>query len=173
MPYRYGLLSLLLTLTLVLASQVSVADWSIAGPTNEDPQNIVIVVSEKLHRNAERTCLAVTLARSLAVNPPDTSNPQNVTIFATLDGVALGIRRFVKSRRFKCPQADGSEISLKENLEKFLELKGGENNLVLCPICYRERFDDREPDYGVLPGFNAPGSAVIDVLLNADKVIDF
>lgn len=172
MPYRYGFLSLL-TLSLVLASQVSSADWRVPGPTNEDPQNIVIVVSEDLRRNAERTCLAVTLARSLATNPPDPSNPQNVTIFATLDGTALGIHRVVKRRRFKCTQADGSEISLKENLELFLQLKGEDDNLVLCPICYRERFADKEPDYGVLPGFNAPGSAVIEVLLNADKVVDF
>jgi hypothetical protein len=68
-------------------------------------------------------------------------------------------------------QSDGSEISLKKNLEQFLG--GDDNNLVLCPICYKERYGDKAPDYGVLPGYNVSGFAVIDVLSNADKIIDF
>ena len=150
-------------------SQATIADWRVPGPTGGDPQNMVIVVSEKLRSNPERTCLAVTLAKNLANNP---ARPHNVTIFATLDGTALGIESVVKSPRFKCTQSDGNEISLKKNLEQFLN--DDDNNLVLCPVCYKERFGDRQPDFGVLPGSNeVSGLAVIDVLSNADKVIDF
>ena len=109
-----------LLLTVGLLSQATIADWQI--PPNENKQNIVIVVSEDPLSNAERTCLAVTLASNL-------SGTANITLFATLDGVALGVESIVDSRRFKCPQADGSEISLQENLEAFLS--GDPNNLVI------------------------------------------
>lgn len=179
---RGFLISALSTVALAFGAslypQATVADWQTAGPANENPQNIVIVVSENPRSNAERTCLAVTLAKTLArAKTPDGEfyNPQNVTIFATLDGAALGVERIIDKRRFKCTQGDGSEISLQENLEQFLAYDGSmnHNHLVLCPICYRERFGDRLPDYGVLPGVDVPPTAVIDVLTNADKVIDF
>jgi predicted peroxiredoxin len=173
-----------LSLGAALYPQTGIADWQLPGPVNEDPQNIVIVVSENPRSNPERTCLAVTLAKTFAKN---LYRPQNVTIFATLDGAALGVERVIDKRRFKCAQADGTEISLQENLEQFLSEYDPEldmvvlnhDHLVLCPICYRERFGDRVPDYGVLPSAEYPGeglapqTAVIDVLANADKVIDF
>jgi hypothetical protein len=173
-----------LTFGASLYPQAAVGDWAVPGPvTPESPvigdeQNIVIVVSENPRSNPERTCLAVTLAKTFAKN---LYRPQNVTIFATLDGAALGVERVIAKRRFKCVQGDGSEISLQENLETFLAYDGktNQNHLVLCPICYRERFGDRVPDYGVLPSAEYPGeglapqTAVIDVLANADKVIDF
>ena len=171
-----------LSLGAALYPQTGIADWQLPGPANEDPQNVVIVVSENPRSNPERTCLAVTLAKTFAKNP---YRPQNVTIFATLDGAALGVERVIAKRRFKCAQADGSEISLQENLELFLEEDGktNHNHLVLCPICYFERFGDQLPDYGVLPSADydadnpdeglAPPTAVIDVLANANKVIDF
>lgn len=163
-------LSSILAFLGVLVSADTGADWTLIGPTNlEYDQNLVVVVAEDPISNPERTCLAVTLAKTLAFNP---YRSHNVTIFATLDGTALGVASVVKSRRFKCAQADGTEISLADNLEQFLA--GNDNNLVLCPICYRERFGDAQPDYGVLPGDGStPGIAVIDVLSNADKVIDF
>lgn len=166
-----------LTFGASLYPQAGVADWQVEGPANVDPQNIVIVVSENPRSNPERTCLAVTLAKTFAKNP---YRPQNVTIFATLDGAALGVERVIDKPRFKCAQADGSEISLQENLEQFLAYDGdmNPNHLVLCPICYRERFGDRAPDYGVLPSpedfpYTVSPFAVIDVLANANKVIDF
>jgi hypothetical protein len=164
-----------------LYPQAAVGDWDVEGPTNGTDgieQNIVIVVSENPRSNPERTCLAVTLAKTLArAKTPDGElyDPQNVTIFATLDGAALGVERVIDKRRFKCVQGDGSVISLQENLAQFLAYDGetNHNHLVLCPICYRERFGDRLPDYGVLPGVDVAPTAVIDVLTNADKVIDF
>jgi sulfur relay (sulfurtransferase) complex TusBCD TusD component (DsrE family) len=161
-------LSAVLLATATLVSQATLADWTVPGPTNADPQNIVIVVAENPRSNPERTCLAVTLANALADNPV---RPHNVTIFATLDGTALGLESVVSSPRFKCTQSDGNEISLKDNLENFIG--GNDNNLVICPICYEERFGDKEPEYGVRPGIEASPLAVIDVLSNADKVIDF
>lgn len=169
MKFKHVLTSSLLLVASSLLPQSASADWQTPGPTNADPQNIVIVVAENPNSNSERTCLAVTLAKALAYNP---LRPNNVTIFATLDGTALGLDKVVNKPRFKCAQSDGTEISLEENLDQFLA--GNPNNLVLCPICYKERFGDKVPDNGVLPGSpGTSGFAVIDVLVNADKVIDF
>ena len=168
MQYIVKIVSVVLLATATLGSQSALADWETFGPTGLDPQNVVIVVSENPRSNPESTCLAVTLANALTFGP----RPQNVTLFATLDGVALGLEAVVGSPRFKCTQSDGSKISLQANLETFLN--GNQDNLVLCPICYKERFGDEPPTYGVRPGSDGtPGSAVIDVLANADKVIDF
>ncbi len=62
--------------------------------------------------------------------------------------------------------------------EELGQVVSNHDHLVLCPICYRERFGDRAPDYGVLPSpedlpYTVSPFAVIDVLANADKVIDF
>jgi hypothetical protein len=51
-------------------------------------------------------------------------------------------------------------------LEAFLN--GNPNNMVICPLCWEERYGDQLPDYGVL---NPP--AVGALLLNAEKIIDF
>jgi hypothetical protein len=161
-------LSKLFLIPAVFIAQAVPGDWTVPGPNNGDPQNIVIVVSEDPRSNSERTCLAVTLAKALAFNPV---RPQNVTIFATLDGTALGLGSVVENPRFKCTQSDGTVISLKENLDQFMN--GNDNNLVICPICYKERFGDTVPEYGVRPGVEVSPLAVIDVLSNADKVIDF
>jgi hypothetical protein len=71
----------------------------------------------------------------------------------------------VSSRRFKCTTPWGV-LSLQENLEAFLA--GNPNNMVVCPICWKERYGDQLPDYGILNN-----DAVGAVLLNAEKVIDF
>ena len=170
MSFRDGLLPSLLLATSAILSQPAVAYWQTPGPTNGGSQNIVIVVAENPNSNPERTCLAVTLAKTLAYNE---YKPNNVTIFATLDGTALGLDKIVNKPGFSCPQSGGTEMSLEENLDEFLA--GNQNNLVLCPICYTERFGGRVPDNGVLPGSDdgTPDTAVIDLLANADKVIDF
>ena len=112
-------------------------------------------------RVPEAACLSVILARTLKAGDPTA----NVTLFPTLDGVALGDSKVVSSRRFRC-NTPGGEISLEENLEAFLA--GNPNNMVICPLCWIERYGDQEPDYGVLDS-NAVGA----LLLNAEKVIDF
>ena len=124
-----------------------------------DAQDIVISPKQSPLANAEAVCLSITLARSLQ------RAGKNVTLFPTLDAVAIGDAKVVSSPRFKC-NIGQSEISLKENLEAFL---GGNNNhLVICPLCWGERYGTQKPDYGVLDG-NAVGA----VLLGAEKVIDF
>jgi len=159
--------SILLVILLFTANN-TLADWEVTGPTNVDPQNIVVVISENPRANPERTCLAVTLAKALALN---SYRPQHVTIFATLDGSALGVEKKIKNKRFKCAQSGGPEISLKENLEQFLN--DNPNNLVLCPLCFIERFGT-DYDYGVLPGVDGVSpAAVIDLFANADKVLNF
>ena len=124
-----------------------------------DHQDIVISPKQSPLANAEAVCLSITLARSLQ------SAGKNVTLFPTLDAVAIGDAKVVSNPRFKCNMPTG-EISLKENLEAFLG--GNRNNLVICPLCWGERYGTQEPDYGVLSG-----QAVGAVLLGAEKVIDF
>jgi hypothetical protein len=147
---------------LSMSSLSSNADWTSNAPPIQAgvPQDIVITLKLNPMSQPEAACLSVTLARSLSGDPS-----ANVTLFPTLDGVALGDNGVVSSRRFKCNTPWG-EISLQENLEAFIA--GNPNNMVICPLCWTERYGDQSPDYGVLDS-----SAVGALLLNAEKIIDF
>lgn len=148
---------------LAMTSLSSNADWTSNAPPIQVGTAQDVVISLKLNpmSNPEAACLSVTMARALRGGDPTA----NVTLFPTLDGVAMGDSQVVGSRRFKCTTPWG-ELSLQENLEAFLA--GNPNNMVICPICWIERYGDQLPDYGVLNN-----DAVGAVLLNAEKVIDF
>ena len=159
---------------LAAAAALAAAPFTVSGDwnTNLGPQetagqlqDVVITLKVNALTNPETACLAVTLARAL-------TNPvTNVTLFVTLDGVALGDAKIVGNPKFKCTTPWG-EISLEENLTAFLN--DNDNNMVVCPICWMERYGDAMPDYGVLPGQGGtPGNAVGMVLLNAEKILDF
>jgi len=145
---------------LAMTSLSSNADWMSDAPPIQAgvPQDIVITLKLNPMSQPEAACLSVTLARSL-------KGGANVTLFPTLDGVALGDSKVVSSRRFKCNTPWG-EISLQENLDAFLD--GNPDNMVICPLCWTERYGDQQPDYGVLDS-----QAVGALLLNAEKIIDF
>ena len=153
------------------------ADWAIdsdGGISMFDAQDIVITLKSNPMSNPEMACLAVTFARSLSAD--STSLTNNVTLFVTLDGVSLADDSVTSSRRFKCdfPGQDGEilEISLKENLEAFIA--GNDNNMVVCPLCWKSRYGDELPDYGVLPGAEGVDSKAIGkMMLDADKILDF
>ena len=167
-----------------LAPWSASADWMInAGlsSTAMAPQDIVITLKLNPMSHPEAACLAVTMARMLrgdfSGGPGSTS--VNVTLFPTLDGVAIGDFEVVRRSRFKCEMPDESVISLQENLENFLCDTGDRadcpdpsylnmNNLVECPICWKARYGDELPYYGVLNPM-----AVGAVLMNAEKLIDF
>jgi hypothetical protein len=120
--------------------------------------------------NPEMACLAVTFARSLLHNDNNLTYA-NVTLFVTLDGVSLADDSVTGSRRFKCETPWG-KISLKENLEAFIGVNN--NNMVVCPICWKSRYGDELPDYGVLPGAEGVDSKAIGkMMLDADKILDF
>jgi hypothetical protein len=148
---------------LAMTSLSSNADWTSNAPPIQAgiAQDIVISFKSNPMSHPEAACLSVTLARSLRGGDPSA----NVTLFPTLDGVTIGDSKVVSSRRFKCNTPWG-EVSLQENLEAFLN--GNPNNMVICPLCWEERYGDQLPDYGVL---NPP--AVGALLLNAEKIIDF
>ena len=144
------------------------ADWNLnaRGISAADPQDVVVSLKTNPRRNLEQACLAVTFARSLAGNPNS-----NITLFVTLDGVALAKERVIKKRRLKCVTPWG-EVSLKEHLETFIN--GDNNAMVICPICWKERYGDKLPDYGVLPGAEGvPGTAIGKMIFNADKILGF
>jgi hypothetical protein len=148
---------------LAMTSLSSNADWTSNAPPIQAGVSQDIVITLKLNpmSQPEAACLSVTLARSLRGGDPSA----NVTLFPTLDGVALGDSAVVSSRRFKCNTPWG-EITLQENLDAFID--GNPNNMVICPLCWTERYGDQPPDYGVLDS-----SAVGALLLNAEKIIDF
>lgn len=159
------------TLTFVIVSfclfQPANADWmndSGGGISAGDAQDIVISLKSNPMSHPEMACLAVTFARSL-------SGAANVTLFVTLDGVSLADESVTSSRRFKCETPWG-EVSLQENLEAFLG--ENDNNMVVCPLCWKSRYGDELPDYGVLPGAEGvPGTAIGKMVLDADKILDF
>jgi hypothetical protein len=172
-------------LVAAVAPSSGVADWTVDDgvlSTAGVAQDIVISLKLNPRSNAEATCLAVTLARSLRgdFSPPEAPPTHaNVTLFPTLDGVAIGDEHVVTSPRFQCTTPEGV-ITLEENLQDFLCDTGDRddcfipddlnmNNLVICPICWIERYGEGiMPDYGVLNP-----QAVGAVILNAEKVFDF
>ena len=158
----------ILGITVASTLQTANADWSVnaGGISASDPQDVVISMQANPRKNLEQACLAVTFARSLSANPN-----ANVTLFVTLDGVSLAKERVIKKRRLKCTTPWG-EISLKESLEAFIDENN--NSMVVCPICWKERYGEDLPDYGVLPGAEGtPGTAIGAMIFNADKILDF
>jgi len=144
------------------------ADWLIdsdGGISAGEAQDIMISLKSNPMSHPEMACLAVTFARSL-------SAAANVTLFVTLDGVSLADGSVTGSRRFKCETPWG-EMSLKENLESFIA--GNNNNMVVCPLCWKSRYGEELPDYGVLPGSEdgTPSTAIGKMVLDADKILDF
>jgi len=172
------------------AFQSASAEWNetAGGISAADAQDIVITMKVNPRRNLEQACLAITFARSLSAKPN-----ANITLFVTLDGVALAKEKVINKRRLKCVTPWG-EISLQKSLEAFL--KGNSNNednegnlinqnaMVVCPICWDERYGDDLPDYGVLPissdTTDVDGSDHIvsnkgigTMMFNADKILGF
>jgi sulfur relay (sulfurtransferase) complex TusBCD TusD component (DsrE family) len=152
-----------------LATALSVAtlpgtvsgDWTVnkGGLDLTSPQDVVVSLKVNPLTNPEQACLAVTLARALK------RSTTNVTLFATLDGVALGDAKIVGNPKFRCTVTPaGDELSLEENLSAFLE--GNNNNMVICPICWAERYGTAMPDYGA---YTSP----VPMLLRADKILDY
>lgn len=162
-------------LAVIGALQSVHADWDInnGGISAEDPQDVVITLKSDPNHDPEAACLAVTFARSLARNPY-----ANITLFVTLDGVNLASDEYISKRRLKeyecATPFDPQHVTLKENLNFYLsETFDNHNNVVVCPICWTERYGAEVPDYGVLPGVNAPGNAIGIMMFNADKILDF
>ena len=165
--------TLILGIVAVGLFQTANADWlndSMGGISAGDAQDIVVSLKSNPMSNPEMACLAVTFARSLSAGA-------NVTLFVTLDGVSLADDSVASSRRFKCDTPSG-EISLIENIEAFLTEDDGsvnDNNMVVCPLCWKSRYGDELPDYGVLPGttVGVPMEAIGKMMLDADKILDF
>ena len=154
------------------------ADWNVDKGviSAADPQDVVISLKSDPNQDPEAACLAVTFARSLSGKPN-----ANITLFVTLDGVNLASDKYISKRRLKKYECttpfpdDPPYVTLKENLNLFLdESSDNHNNVVDCPICWKERYGEEIPDYGVLPG--APGisdKAIGKMMFNADKILDF
>ena len=159
--------------------QSASAEWSenAGGISAADAQDVVVSMKVNPKRNLEQACLAITFGRSLSAKPN-----ANITLFVTLDGVALAKERVIKKRRLKCVTPWG-EVSLKENLEAFLN--ENQNRMVVCPICWKERYGDDIPDFGVLPVSDdvtdldgnddhiVSNKAIGTMMFNADKILDF
>lgn len=141
--------------------QFASADW------HPDPerQNLTITLKSNPMANPEAACLAVTFANSF-------KDPANVTLFVTLDGVTLADKSIVSSPRFKCELSDGSIISLSDHLDNFID--NNPDNLVVCPICWRSRYGEEIPDYGILPNSDDDNAMAIgSLIMSADKILDF
>jgi hypothetical protein len=152
------------------------ADWDVdkGGISAADEQDVVISLKSDPNHDPEAACLAVTFARSLSRNPK-----ANITLFVTLDGVNLASDKYISKRRLKeyeCTTPfDPPHVTLKENLVAFIGPNGEySDDLVVCPICWKERYGEEIPDYGVLPGAEGtPGTAIGTMMFNADKILDF
>lgn len=155
------LIGLTVALSVAALPIVVSGDWTLnkGGLDVNSPQDVVVTLKVNPLTNPEQACLAVTLAKALQ------RGTTNVTLFATLDGVALGDAKIVGNPKFRCTITPaGEELSLEENLSAFLA--GNNNNMVICPICWVERYGSAMPDYGA---YTSP----VPMLLRADKILDY
>ena len=170
-----------LTTTLALLILVTVqsvqADWDVnfGGISESDPQDVVISLATDPNHDPEAACLAVTFARSLtAPNPNFPTSEVNVTLFVTLDGVNLAREDYISRKRLKeyeCTTPWG-KVSLADHLTAYIA--GNDNRMMVCPICWKERYENESPDYGAMPGVDGvPGTAIGTMMFNADKILSF
>ena len=163
-------LASIFTFLFLVAMHSAQADWDLnyGGISAADDQDLVISLATDPNHDPEAACLAVTFARSLSGNPK-----ANITLFVTLDGVNLASEDYITSKRLKeyeCTTPWG-KVSLVESLTTYIA--GNNDKLVVCPICWKERYEDESPDFGVLPGATAPGNAIGAMMFNADKILSF
>jgi hypothetical protein len=164
--------------------QTAHADWQndVGAIVKQDPQDVVISLKSDPNHDPEAACLAVTFARNLSRNKLNA----NITLFVTLDGVNLASDNYISKRRLKeyeCTtpfEDDPPHVTLKDNLIKFLSETDPDGaydenpNLVVCPICWNERYGEELPDYGVLPGANGVSPTAIGAMIfSAEKILDF
>jgi hypothetical protein len=168
------LFTLIAALLIGGAMQSVHADWDVnfSDMTSSTTlQDIVVSLATDPNHDPEAACLAVTFARSLSGNPN-----ANVTLFVTLDGVNLASEDYISRKRLKeyectTPASMGGKISLIDHLTAYIG--GNDNKMIVCPICWNERYEGETPDFGVLPGDTAPGTAIGTVMFNADKILSF
>lgn len=181
MQKRFTRLFTLITALLVGGAMQSVhADWdlNLGGISETDPQDIVVSLATDPNHDPEAACLAVTFARSLkAPNPNFPNSAVNVTLFVTLDGVNLASEDYISRKRLKeyectTPPAMGGKISLIDHLTAYIA--GNDKKMIVCPICWNERYEGETPDFGVMPGVDGvPGTAIGTTMYNADKILSF
>jgi hypothetical protein len=167
-------LTTILALFILVAMQPLHADWDLnysEMTSSSTPQDIVVSLATDPNHDPEAACLAVTFARSLSGN-----DKANVTLFVTLDGVNLASEDYISRKRLKeyectTPASMGGKISLIDHLTAYIG--GNDNKMIVCPICWNERYEGESPDFGVLPGDTAPGTAIGTVMFNADKILSF
>mgnify|MGYP001820244283 CR=1 FL=1 len=166
-------LTTFLALLIFGAMQPLHADWDVnaGGISAADPQDVVVSLATDPNHDPEAACLAVTFARSLSLN-----QKANITLFVTLDGVNLAREDYITRKRLKeyectTPSTMSGKISLADHLTAYIA--GNDNKMVVCPICWNERYEGENPDFGVLPGTTAPGNAIGAMMFNADKILSF
>jgi len=164
-------LTTFLALLILVAMQPLHADWDVnfGGISGSDEQDVVVSLATDPNHDPEAACLAVTFARSLSLN-----QKANITLFVTLDGVNLAREDYITRKRLKeyeCTTPWG-KVSLAESLTTYIE--GNDNKMMVCPICWKERYEDEIPDFGSMPGVGGvPGTAIGTMMFNADKILSF
>jgi sulfur relay (sulfurtransferase) complex TusBCD TusD component (DsrE family) len=164
-------LTTILALLTLVAMQSLHADWDLnfGGISATAPQDVVVSLATDPNHDPEAACLAVTFARSLSGNPK-----ANITLFVTLDGVNLASEDYITRKRLKeyeCTTPSG-KLSLVDHLTAYIA--GNDSKMMVCPICWKERYEDEVPDYGDMPGVNdVPGTAIGTMMFNADKILSF
>jgi predicted peroxiredoxin len=166
-----------LALLILVAMQPLHADWNINSSLTTSPQtlqDVVVSLATDPNHDPEAACLAVTFARSLSGNLN-----ANITLFVTLDGVNLAREDYITRKRLKeyectvpTSMTASGKISLVDHLTAYIA--GNDNKMMVCPICWKERYEDEIPDFGAMPGVDGvPGTAIGTMMFNADKILTF
>ena len=161
----------------------------LAAPPGFDvvpPQKIVISLQSDPLKNQEPACVALQLGMAMLMSrSPSTAgdNDDEVTIFATLDGVGIANAEVMASPQLmnapskfcKTVNQGGvlqDPVPLPKVLENYL-LAGGK--ILACPLCWVIKFGDLAQSMEDL--YPSDGQVYIDspvpLFLFADKVIDY
>ena len=160
-----------------------------ATPNFEEvpPQSIVISLQSDPLKNQEPACVTLQLGmgilKSRARGQGDTGDDDEVTIFATLDGVGIANEKVmarpelsVAPAKFCKTVSQGGAlldpVPLPEMLDRYLAAGG---KILACPLCWVIKFGDLAQsmvdliDYDDQVYIDSP----VPLFLRADKVIDY
>jgi len=161
------LFTVLSALFVILASPVAIAKKG--GIPVRTEQIVISLQEDPLAGDPERACVALQLGTGLLMNGAE------VTIFATLGGVAIANQASLSSSRL-CERvsSDGNLMEpapLSAILSMYLDAGG---KILACPLCWVVRYGDLvESMDQLIEGDAVYADTPVPLLLEADKVIDY
>lgn len=169
------------------SSEQSIGSDANAGFRVVPPQEIVISLQSDPLKDQEPACVTLQLGMGVLGSRSRASGEEGdddeVTIFATLDGVGIANKKVMArpelsvARKKLCKTVSPSgelmdPIPLPVMLDRYLDAGG---KILACPLCWVIKFGDLEKSMGDLYEYDGQVyiASPVPLFLEADKVIDY